>query len=57
MQGKMGEGEMEDDRSMVKEVEGSSDLGCVGAKRIMFLGRFLVWPTYLLPCEPRPARV
>ena len=34
MRGKMGEGEMKDDRSMVKEVEGSSDLGCVGAKRV-----------------------
>ena len=31
--------------------------GCVGAQRIMFLGRFLVQPTHLLSGGPRPARM
>ena len=35
----------------------SPDSGCVGAQRIMFLGRFLVHPTHLLPGGPRLSRI
>ena len=35
----------------------SPDLGCVGAQRIMFLGRFLVQPTHLLSGGPRLERM
>ena len=35
----------------------SLDLGCVGARRMMFLARFLVWHMHLLSGGPRPARV
>ena len=34
----------------------SPDLGCVGAQRIIFLGRFLVWPTHWLSGGTRLAR-
>ena len=35
----------------------SADLDCVGARRIMFLGIFLVQFTHLLSGGPRPARM
>ena len=35
----------------------SPELGCAGAQRIMFLGRFLGYPTHLLSGGPRLARV
>ena len=35
----------------------SPDLSCAGAQMIMFLGRFLVKSTHLLPGRPRPARI
>ena len=35
----------------------SPDLGCVGAQRIIFPGRFLVYPTHLLPGGPRSAGI
>ena len=35
----------------------SPDLGCVGAQRIILLGRFLVYPSHLLSVGPRLARM
>ena len=35
----------------------SPDLGCVGAQRIMLLGRFLVYPSHLLSAGPRLERM